>query len=142
VSTHRNRGFPEQPGRWQRVLVVLRLGKTQAPARRFRTPVSWIADSVDERRALRLRNRLGGRRWLVSWQWQEGANGTGRWLARLSCPSLVFTLERMGNTRTEAIETAARSLVQLLALRQLLHRDSLEIAEDRESYDDPFDPKW
>ena len=97
---------------------------------------------MDERRALRLRNRLGGRGWLVSWQWQAEANGTGRWLARLSCPSLVFTLERMGKTRTEAIEAAARSLVQLLALRQLLHRDSLEIAEDRESSDDPFDPKW
>jgi hypothetical protein len=98
---------------------------------------------VDERRALRLRNRFGQRRWLVSWQWHPEAQGSsGRWQARLSCPSLVFTLERMGKTRTEAIEAAARSLAQLLALRQLLHRDSLEIADDRESSDDPFDPPW
>jgi hypothetical protein len=48
----------------------------------------------------------------------------------------------MGKTRTEAIEIAARALVQLLALRQLLHRDSLEIADDLESPDDPLDPLW
>ncbi len=97
---------------------------------------------MDERRALRLRTRLGQRRWLVSWQWQPEGQGTGRWRARLSCPSLVWTLERMGKTRTEAIEIAARALVQLLALRQLLHRDSLEIADDLESPDDPLDPLW
>jgi len=122
--------------------VTLRIRRGREQSRRFRTPVSWIVDSVDERRALRLRNRFGQRRWLVSWQWQPEGQGTGRWRARLSCPSLVFTLERMGKTRTEAIEIAARALVQLLALRQLLHRDSLGITEDLESSDDPFDPQW
>jgi hypothetical protein len=146
VLTDGDRRFPEPLGRWQRVLVILRLRRDFEQSRRFhfRTPVSWIVDSVDERRALRLRTRFGQRRWLVSWEWQPEAPGAerGRWRARLSCPSLVFTLERTGKTRTEAIESAARALVQLLALRQLLHRDSLGLTDDLESTDDPFDPQW
>jgi hypothetical protein len=141
VLTDGDRRFPEPLGRWQRVLVTLRLRRSLEQSRRFRTPVSWIVDSVDERRALRLRNSFGQRRWLVSWQWQPEDQGTGRWRARLSCPDLVFTLERMGKTRTEAIESAARALVQLLALRQMLHRDSLGITEDLESSDDTFSPR-
>ncbi len=142
MFTDGNKHFRERLGRWQRVLVTLRLRRSFEQSGRFRTPVSWIVDSVDERRALRLRDNFGRRRWLVSWHLQPESPGTRRWLARLSCPSLVFTLERTGKTRTEAIESAARALVQLLALRQLLHRDTLVIGEDLESSDDPFDPRW
>ena len=104
MLTDGDRRFSEPLGRWQRVLVTLRLRRSLEPSRRLRTPVSWIVDSVDERRALRLRTNFGQRRWLVSWQRQPEAQGTRGWRARLSCPALVFTLERMGKTRTEAIE--------------------------------------
>jgi hypothetical protein len=99
----------------------------------LRTPVEWIADRMDERRARRLRFQLGRRRWLVSWQRQSD----GRWLARLSCPSLVFTLERTGTTRTAAIARALRTLDVILSLRLLLNRGSLPIAQDAEQFTDP-----
>jgi hypothetical protein len=83
---------------------------------------------VDERRARRLRLRFGQRRWLVSWQRQPD----GRWLARLSCPSLVFTLERIGSTRTAAIAHAAHTMNAILALRPLFQRGTPGIAQDRE----------
>jgi hypothetical protein len=90
---------------------------------------------MDERRARRLRFQLGRRRWLVSWQ----RRSDGRWLARLSCPSLVFTLERSGKTRTAAIAHAMRTLDVILSLRYLLNRGSLPIAEDAEQF---IDPGW
>jgi hypothetical protein len=88
---------------------------------------------MDERRARRLRFRLGQRRWLVSWQRQSD----GRWAARLSCPSLVFTLERTGQTRTAAIAHVVRTLDVILSLRSLFHRGSLAIAKDAEQFLDP-----
>jgi hypothetical protein len=100
---------------------------------RLRLPVEWVADRWDERRARRLRFRLGERRWLVSWH----RRSDGRWAARLSCPSLVFTLERTGKTRTAAIAHAVRTLEVILSLRFLLHRGSLAIAEDAEPISDP-----
>jgi hypothetical protein len=102
---------------------------------RIRAPVKWVADRMDERRARRLRFQLGQRRWLVSWQ----RRSDGRWLVRLSCPSLVFTLERTGKTRTAAIAQAVRTLDAILALRSLFHRGSLEVAEDAEQF---MDPGW
>jgi hypothetical protein len=98
----------------------------------FRTPVGWIFDRVDERRARRLRCRLGQRRWLLSWQQQSD----GRWLARLSCPALVVTLERAGRTRTAAIAHAVRTLNSILALRSLLDRGSPGLTDDSKGADD------
>jgi hypothetical protein len=125
--------LPEPLWRWHRILLILRIGGRPRAAVRIRSPVGWIGDRVDEHRARRLRFQLGRRRWLVSWQRQDD----GRWLARLSCPSLVFTLERSGKTRTAAIAHAVSTLDVILSLRYLLHRGSLEFAEDAEQFIDP-----
>jgi hypothetical protein len=102
------------------------------PAGQLHTPVAWFADHVDERRARRLRFQIGQRRWLVSWH----RKSDGRWLARLSCPSLVFTLERTGKTRTAAIVQAVHTMNSILALRPLFQRGSPGIDEDRQQSDD------
>jgi hypothetical protein len=135
VMTARDGRLPEPLPRWHNVFLILRLCRRPPAGVRIRSPVRWIGDRVDEHRARRLRFRLGQRRWLVSWQRQKD----GRWLARLSCPSLVFTLERSGGSRTAAIAHAIRTLDTILSLRLLLHRDSPQTAKDAEQF---MDPGW
>lgn len=62
----------------------------------------------DERWARLMREEFGRRRWILSWQRREGADG---WIARLSCPRLAETIEREGNSRCHAIGRANRALV-------------------------------
>jgi len=107
-----------------------------------------VLDRLDEGRARRLRVRLGKRLWLVSWN----RHGDGLWRARLSCPSLVSTLERTATSRAQAIEHAVHALSRLLLVRgQFLARQT-QVAPDRDfepdsssnsspdslSFDDPW----
>jgi hypothetical protein len=84
----------------------------------LRPPWHWVFDRLDERRARRRRLALGKRQWLVSWERAVD----GGWRARLSCPSLVSTLERTGKTRTKAIDRSTRALTLLLAFRTEVNR--------------------
>lgn len=69
-------------------------------------------DQRDQRRACRLRQHYGRRRWLLSWLPLDDR----RWLARLSCPELAETVEAVGRTRCEAIALADLTLSTSLAL--------------------------
>jgi hypothetical protein len=73
-----------------------------------------VLDRLDERLAVRKRRALGPRGWLVSWQ----RCPDGRWLARLSGPESVRTIERSGRTRASAISRSARALDRLSVLRK------------------------
>jgi hypothetical protein len=125
--------LPEPLSRWHTILLILRLCRRPPAGVRIRSPAGWIGDHVDEHRARQLRFRLGQRRWLVSWQ----RLNDGRWLARLSCPSLVFTLERSGKTRTAAIAHAIRTLDAILSLRLVLRRGAPETAQDADEFMHP-----
>ena len=65
-----------------------------------------LLDEIDEERARRLRDELGQRRWIVSWD----AAADGPWLARVSGPGHPETIERTGLTRVHAIDLAAEAL--------------------------------
>jgi hypothetical protein len=69
-----------------------------------------LLDAWDDREARLLRAELGGHRWLVSWTRRDD----GRWLARVSCPSLPTTVERDGRSRCRAIRRAEAALHRLL----------------------------
>jgi hypothetical protein len=84
-------------------------GVVGAPARL----ADWAFGTLDERRARRLREELGRRRWLVSWQ----RDPDGRWRARLSGPETPRTVERTARTRSRAIERAARAMGRILDFR-------------------------
>jgi hypothetical protein len=133
VSTDGDRGFPDRLVRLYRAFADVLVRTSRPPPQRYATPVGWIIDRVDERHARQIRIRFGQRRWLVSWHRDKVK--VGHWRARLSCPLILFTLERTGKTRTEAIERAAEALEQLLVLRQRLRRDWDDVAF-RESPDD------
>lgn len=70
-----------------------------------------LLDQVDERRARRLRVELGRRQWLVSWLAEPDGRG---WRARVSCPGLDATVERVGATRCRAIEQACKAVELLM----------------------------
>ena len=74
--------------------------------------IGAMSDWLDERQAQRLRRQYGPCGWLVSWQ----REGSGPWLARLSCPQWAETVERVGATRCAAISRADHAL--RAALRQ------------------------
>ncbi len=78
-----------------------------------------LRDRIDERRAIRRRDRFGRRRWLLSWGRADapdsGATGRGPWLARLSCPELPLTVERRGRSLRQAIGRAEAALTFLLS---------------------------
>jgi hypothetical protein len=69
----------------------------------------WF-DRRDEARARRLRVELGRCRWLVSWSRLDG----GWWMARLSCPEVPPTIERIGSSRCRAIGRARTALGRLV----------------------------
>jgi hypothetical protein len=122
------------PAGWYRILISLRLCGSHPQQRRFWSVAHWVVDCVDERRARRLRARFGTRQWLVSWE--PDSARAGLWRARLSCSSLVFTLERTGKTRTAAIARAARALEQLLVLRTVFENHPIQIGGGPEELDD------
>jgi hypothetical protein len=68
-----------------------------------RQAMDALLEEIDEERARRLRQAYGQRHWLVSWQ----PAGDGSWLARLSGPGVLETVERTGRSRLAAIEEAA-----------------------------------
>lgn len=96
--------------------------------------VRAVWDRLDERRARRRRARLGRRLWLVSWQRGDG----GGWWARLSSPSLLYTLERTGRTRSQAIDRAVRALTRILDLQQQRAAAARPTASDPDELD--YDP--
>jgi hypothetical protein len=130
--------FVEHASRWcWSYLGRIPRGSRSAGHRKHgRSPLRWIADRRDERRALRLRDSLGRRRWLVSWRREVDDDGDGCWCARVSCPALVDTLERTGKTRTEAIERAARVLTLRLNFRGAYDRQTGRVAENPWTPDD------
>ena len=71
---------------------------------------SETMDSVDEARAVRLRNEYGRVRWIVSWHAQEN----GMWLARLSAPGIDDTVEAVAESRCDAIQGATRMVLDEL----------------------------
>jgi hypothetical protein len=71
-----------------------------------------LYDQLDEISARRLRSCLGQERWIVSWV--EESSELDRWRARVSCPQIDLTLERVGSTRCRAIRRARRALAELL----------------------------
>lgn len=71
---------------------------------------SEVMDNVDKQRAERIRREYGRVGWLVSWYKQED----GFFLARLSCPTIEDTLEAIGNSRCLAIDSATRTLLDML----------------------------
>jgi len=76
----------------------------------------------------------------VSWERISDGDGDGDgvWRARLSCPALVSTLERTGESRTKAIGRAARALTLLLAFRGKINRRTIRTTRDPDSPDDPW----
>ena len=72
----------------------------------------WL-DRLDERRARHRRATLGLKRWLLSWH----RRADGRWVARLSGPATVRTIERAARTRAAAIARSERALTRLEAWR-------------------------
>src|SRR5882724_3475908 len=89
VSTAGDKRIPEYFTRWYQGLHGRVPHRNLQRSWRLRNPLRLLLDPLDEHRARRLRTTFGRRHWLVSWQ----PEGDGRWCARLSCPSLVFTLE-------------------------------------------------
>ena len=82
-------------------------------------PRTRVLDRDDERRAQRLRQALGLRRCLVSWELQRD----GQWKARLSGPGLVITIERTARGRCRAIRHAERAMNRVLASRSALEME-------------------
>jgi hypothetical protein len=82
--------------------------------------IRWAVDCFDERHARRRLADFGKRRWLVSWY--RGVEGG--WRARLSCPSLPYTIERAGKSRSEAIQRAEIVLCRILSFRREQTADS------------------
>ena len=78
----------------------------------------------------------------MSWERIRDGDGDGdsdgAWRARLSCPALVSTLERTGESRTKAIGRAARALTLLLAFRGKITRGAIPTTRDPDSSDDPW----
>ena len=70
-----------------------------------------MIDSRDDRIAREMRDAFGRCGWLVSWH----RLGDDSWLARLSCPDIVETVEEFGRTRREAIVLAEAELTRRLA---------------------------
>lgn len=77
-------------------------------------------DRFDERRACGRRERLGRRWWLLSWQ----REGRGLWMARLSGPEVMDTIERSGLTRCAAITRSTRAMKQNLSIRAQVDQDN------------------
>ena len=72
-------------------------------------------DQDDERRARLMRETLGHRLYLVSWEHQPD----GLWMARLSGPGLVVTIERIEKSRGRAILRAERAMNRILSCHLL-----------------------
>lgn len=68
-----------------------------------------LLDEIDEERAKRLRHEFGQRRWILSWVREDDA-----WMARLSAPRVINTIEATARTRVQAIERAAVALGDVL----------------------------
>ena len=68
-------------------------------------------DRDDERRAREMRQSLGSRRCLVSWERQHD----GLWRARLSGPRIVVTIERTAKSRGRAILRAEAAMNRILS---------------------------
>jgi hypothetical protein len=105
--------MPRPSGGWPRTLVDFLAGLARWPGTFWRLP-GRVLDRLDERVAVRTRRALGPRGWLVSWQ----RCPDGRWLARLSGPESVRTIERSGRTRVSAVSRSARAFNRLSALRK------------------------
>lgn len=87
-----------------------------------------MMSKVDEQRAIRLRKEYGRVNWLVSWEPFEPDEFADMWLARLSCPSIDETVERIGQSRCLAIDAATRHLLDLL------QRQSMEDSNRKSEY--------
>ena len=69
-----------------------------------------VLDQIDLRRAIKMRAEYGKVRWLVSWYPQDD----GFWIARLSCDRCPETVEGIGQSRSLAIDSATRYLLDQL----------------------------
>ena len=72
-----------------------------------------VLDRDDECRAQRLRQSLGLRQRLVSWERQTG----GSWMARISGPGVSVTIERTAKSRCRAILRAERAMNRIVESR-------------------------
>ncbi|GAC1315897.1 MAG: hypothetical protein NVSMB14_15520 [Isosphaeraceae bacterium] len=86
-----------------------------------------MIDARDDRIAREMREAFGRCGWLVSWHRHRDDS----WLARLSCPDIVETVEEFGRTRREAIVLAEAELTRRLA-RLLRKRQQQQEAVDCE----------
>lgn len=87
-----------------------------------------MIDARDDRIAREMREAFGRAGWLVSWQ----RHTDDSWMARVSCPEVVETVEEFGRTRREAIVLAEAELTRRLS-RQIRERQREQ--ESRREYD-------